>query len=291
MPSTLSEWAQYILIAAKTPGADGDIWAFTGTDATFKDRITRDPGMIHHGKKRVQQGQRGDQNWCDRIEPRRGSRVEPNQQQCTPAYFRYTIRLLSRFPNFDQPFIGSLRRKAVSFLQLPDGGRALDVGCGLGGSFRYLRAAVGHNGEVVGVEISPDVARAAQRRIEVNQWANVQVVVGDARAVALNGKFDGLMLFGAPDIYASPEALAHLRPYLKDHARVVAFGSKLTKRRFGATFNILVQFLMKLSFASTPKLNLEPWTPLVAYCAEIQVREYVNGSFFLASGSIQPDNH
>jgi hypothetical protein len=144
---------------------------------------------------------------------------------------------------------------------------------------------------VVGVEISPDVARAAQRRIEVNRWANVQVVVGDARVVALNGKFDGLMLFGAPDIYASPEALAHLRPYLNDHARVVAFGSKLTRRRFGAPFNILVEFLMRLSFASTPKLNLEPWKPLVAYCADIQVQEYVNGCFFLASGSFQPDNH
>ena len=217
--------------------------------------------------------------------------MQPNQQQCTPAYFRYTIRLLARFPNFDQPFIGSLRRKAVSFLQLPDGGRALDVGCGPGGGFRYLRAAVGHNGEVVGVEISPEVARAAQRRIEVNRWANVQVVVGDARVVALNGKLDGLMLFGVPDIYASPEALAHLRPYLNDHARVVAFGSKLTRRRLGAPFNILVEFLMRFSFASTPKLNFEPWTPLVAYCADIQVHEYVNGCFFLASASIQPDKH
>jgi SAM-dependent methyltransferase len=217
--------------------------------------------------------------------------VEPNQQQCTPAYFRYTIRLLARFPNFDQPFIGSLRRKAVSLLQLPAGGRALDVGCGLGGSFPYLRTAVGHTGEVIGVEISPDVARAANRRIEVNRWANVQVVVGDARAVVLKGKFDGLMLFGAPDIYASPEALANLRPYLNDHARVVAFGSKLARHRFGVLFNALVKFLMRLSFASTPKLNLEPWTPLMAYCADIQVQEYLNGCFFLASGSIQPDNH
>ena len=102
-------------------------------------------------------------------------------QPSTPPYFRYTIRLLSRFPNFDQPWIGSLRTKAVHLLQLPKGGRALDVGCGTGGSFPYLRDAVGETGEVVGVEISPDVARAAERRIDVNHWSNVKVVVGDAR--------------------------------------------------------------------------------------------------------------
>ena len=163
--------------------------------------------------------------------------MESGSQPGTPPYFRYTIRVLKHFPNFDQPFIGSLRRKAVSLLQLPDGGRVLDVGCGPGGSFRHLRDAVGQHGEVVGVEISPEVATAAQRRIEVNHWTNVRAVTGDARTVVLNGKFDGLILFGAPDVYASPEALMNLRPYLNDNARVVAFGSKFTTHRFAAALN------------------------------------------------------
>jgi len=209
-------------------------------------------------------------------------------QPSTPPYFRYTIRLLSRFPNFDQPWIGSLRTKAVHLLQLPKGGRALDVGCGTGGSFPYLRDAVGETGEVVGVEISPDVARAAERRIDVNHWSNVKVVVGDARTATLEGMFDGMILFGAPDIYASAEALANLRPHLRDNARVVAFGAKLTKRRFGVVLNVLVKSLMRLSFESTPKLNFEPWAALTAYSSEIQVQEFVHGCFFLVSGFVQP---
>jgi SAM-dependent methyltransferase len=214
--------------------------------------------------------------------------VERSPQQATPLYFRCTIGLLRHLPNFDQPFIGPLRRKAVDLLQLPEGARVLDVGCGTGASFPYLLNAVGKSGEVVGVEFSPDVASVAQRRIERNGWANVRVVVGDARTVALSGKFDGLLLFGAPDIYASPEAITNLRPNLKDGARVVAFGSKLSRHRFGAGLNVVLESLMKLSFASTPKLNFEPWAPLEAHFVDLKIHEYLFGGFFLASGSLRP---
>ena len=140
----------------------------------------------------------------------------------------------------------------------------------------------------MGVYISSEVVAVAKRRIEVNNWSNVRFVVGDARTVVLDGKFDGLLLFGAPDVYASPEALMNLRPYLKDGARVVAFGSKLTTGRFRGALNLLVKSLMRLSFSSTPKLTHTPWLPLTAYAPEVQVQEYIRGCFFLVWGSIGP---
>lgn len=205
--------------------------------------------------------------------------MQSEQLQSAPTYFRYFLRLLNRFPNFDHPRIGRLRGKAVHLLRLSKGSRVLDVGCGPGASFPYLLAAVGHPGEVLGVEISPEVAATAQKRIEANHWPNVRVVIGDGRTVALQGKFDGLMLFGAPDIYASVEALVNLRPYLNDGARVVAFGAKLTGRRFGRALNVLLKSLMRFSFVSTPKLNFAPWAPLQAYCVDFQVHEYLYGCF------------
>jgi hypothetical protein len=108
------------------------------------------------------------------------------------------------------------------------------------------------------------------------------------RTVVLNEKFNGILMFGAPDIYASSEALIGLLPYLHAKARVVAFGSKLTKRRFGELPNVLVKSLMRFSFASTPKLDYEPWALLNEYCSDIQVQEYLYACFFLFSGSIRP---
>jgi SAM-dependent methyltransferase len=208
-----------------------------------------------------------------------------DNRQLTPPYARYLVHLIRPFPNFDVFFIKPLRQKAVQLLQLKPGDRVLDVGCGPGGSFPYLVDAVGPSGEVVGVEISPEVAINSRRRIEKNRWRNVLVIEGDARTVKLRGKFDGLLMFAAADVYASPQALANLFPYLKDDAHVVAFGAKLSRHRLGRVFNLLFRSLWKLSFSSTPAVNYEPWAPLKDPIDELHVQEYFFGCMFLAWGS------
>lgn len=117
--------------------------------------------------------------------------------ELTPPYFRWLVHLIRPFPNFDLFFVRALRQKAVHALQLKAGSRVLDVGCGPGGSFPYLVEAVGPSGEVVGVEISPEVSINARRRIEANRWSNVQLVEGDARTVQLNGNFRNVVV-GCP---------------------------------------------------------------------------------------------
>ena len=112
------------------------------------------------------------------------------------------------------------------------------------------------------------------------------MIEGDARTVKLRGKFDGLLMFAAADVYASPQALANLFPYLKDDAHVVAFGAKLSRRRLGKVFNLLFRSLWKLSFSSTPAVNYEPWAPLKNRVDEFHVQEYFFGCMFLAWGSI-----
>jgi tRNA A58 N-methylase Trm61 len=163
----------------------------------------------------------------------------------------------------------------------------LDGGCGPGGTLPYLVDAVGSAGEVVGVEISPETATNARRRIEANRWDNVGVVVGDARAVKLTGRFDGLVLFATPDLYASSDAVSNLLQYLKDDGRVVVFGAKLSRHVMGAVLNLIFESLIKLSFTSTPRLTYEPWSILEDRLADIQVEEYFFGSMFLAWGSIR----
>ncbi len=210
-----------------------------------------------------------------------------DNRELTPPYARYLVHLIRPFPDFDPFFIKPLRQKAVQMLQLKPGDRVLDAGCGPGGSFPYLADAVGPSGEVVGVEISPETAINARRRIEKNGWRNVRMIVADARAVKLEGNFDGLLTFAAADIYASPQALNNLFPYLKSDARVVAFGAKLSQRRSGKAFNLLFRLLWKLSFPSTPALSHKPWVPLESRVDGLKVEEYFFGCMFLAWGSIK----
>jgi precorrin-6B methylase 2 len=207
----------------------------------------------------------------------------------TPPYARFLVRLARPFPDFDVSFIKPVRAEAVRLLGLKPGDRVLDMGCGMGGSFPFLVDAVGASGEVVGVEISPEVAINARRRVARHRWPNVKVIEASAQSVSLTGAFEGLLMFAAPDVYGSEEAIANILPSLRADARVVLFGARTTSSAVGVALNPLLNLsVSKLSFATTPRLDPEPWRAVAAHLERLEVREYFFGSMFLASGTRQP---
>jgi ubiquinone/menaquinone biosynthesis C-methylase UbiE len=210
-------------------------------------------------------------------------------KESTPPYGRYLIRLTRPFPDFDFSFIKPVRQKAVELLNLKPGDRVLDVGCGPGGSFPYLVNAVGSSGEVVGVEISPEISVNARRRVARNKWENVEIIEAAAQEAHLKGMFDGLIMFAAPDVYASEEALENIFPHLKETARVAVFGAKFSSNGLGVILNPVLQMLYKLSFSTTPKPNYEPWHLLAKRVERLEIKEYFGGLMFLASGSVGND--
>jgi len=203
----------------------------------------------------------------------------------TPPYGKYLIRLTRPFPNFDFSFIKPVRQMAVESLALKPGDRVLDLGCGPGGSFPYLVNAVGPAGEVVGVELSPEISINARKRIEKNNWQNVQVIEAAAQDVEITGKFDGVIMFAAPDVYASDAALENILPYLNEGARFAAFGGKLSSDRLGGILNPVLRMLYKLSFTTTPRPNYEPWEILAKHLDQLDVHDHFLGTMFLATGT------
>jgi SAM-dependent methyltransferase len=205
----------------------------------------------------------------------------------TPLYVRLLSCLVSPLPNFDFGFIKPLRNKAATLLQLRPGSRVIDAGCGSGASFPYLVAAIGSTGEVVGIEISQSSASHARRRAASNGWKNVEVFALPAQEVVLTEKYDGLLMFAAPDIYASPEALDRILPYLAERARIVFFGGKTSTRRFGWLLNGALNLaLTKLSLPTTPGLDPKPWSLLAPHVEDLQLEEYFYGWMFLASATL-----
>ena len=204
-----------------------------------------------------------------------------------PLYARYLVYLTRPFPDFDFSFIKPVRQKAVGSLNLKEGDRVLDAGCGQGGSFPFLRQCVGPSGEVIGLEISPRTVINTQKRITKNKWNNVKVIEGDARTVNLAGKFDGLLMFAAPDVFASVLTISNIFPHLKDSARIAFFGAKISDRTFGWILNSLLRIAFKLSFSTTPRLEREPWRLIGKKLNDLQVKEYFFGSMFLANGTLK----
>lgn len=199
---------------------------------------------------------------------------------------RYTW-LLSRYPNFLAWFTQPLREVAVNRLDLEPGSRVLDMGCGTGASFPFLVRAVGSAGEVVGVDISPDLASIAQKRTDEAGWNNVQVAVGPAQKIALPGTFDGLLPFAAHEVLTSPVALDHVLSHLKKGARIVAFGAKLSYSRRGRLLNPLLRLLTQtLLPASSAAVDARPWRLLEDRTGMLHIEERMAGLLYLVSGSL-----
>jgi ubiquinone/menaquinone biosynthesis C-methylase UbiE len=208
------------------------------------------------------------------------------QESNNAPYVKYLVRLTRPFPNFDFSFIKPVRKKAVKLLELEKGNRVIDAGCGSGGSFPFLLNSIGQTGELVGVEISSATVINTRKRISRNNWKNVIVIEGDAEKITLSGKFDGLLMFAAPDVFASEKALSNILPFLKENARVVFFGAKISNKKYGWILNCLIRLAFtKLSFPSTPVLESKPWATIEKHLENLVVEEYFFGWMFLANGS------
>ncbi|RBI60750.1 methyltransferase type 11 [halophilic archaeon] len=135
------------------------------------------------------------------------------------------------------------RRNAVSQLQLEPGDTVLDVGCGRGTNFELLRDAVGADGRVIGVDLSPGMVERARERIEANGWDNVEAIRADATTLALGtDRFDGALATTAvsstPDVRATVE---HVYDALKPGARFAVYEIRLVPSGPSRMLNPLIK--------------------------------------------------
>jgi len=112
--------------------------------------------------------------------------------------------------------------RAIERAELAAGERAIDVGCGCGGTTLELAGRVGPRGRVLGVDVSGVMLARARERARAAGLANVEFVEADAQTHALDaGAWDcvfsrfGVMFFAEP-----ARAFANLRHALRRGGRV-----------------------------------------------------------------------
>ncbi len=102
------------------------------------------------------------------------------------------------------------------------GESVVDIGCGGGWTTRRIASAVGPEGGVVGVDISPALIQAARGRARAEEIANIAFEVADAGNVKPVGTpFDRLFSRFGSMFFADPyAAFANLRRMLVDGGRL-----------------------------------------------------------------------
>jgi demethylmenaquinone methyltransferase/2-methoxy-6-polyprenyl-1,4-benzoquinol methylase len=196
-------------------------------------------------------------------------------------------RHMAALPDFLFGFTFPFRRMAAQHLQLPKGGRVLEVGCSSGANFRFLEEAVGAGGEIVGVDLSPDMIHHARRRVERMGWQNIHLLEGLVEDVDLQGSFDGLLLFAVHDVMTSAKALDNALSFLKTGGTVVTVGPVLTDRFPGALLNPIVHAGYK-HLAISQQDKDRPWRLLSERVPNLQIKRYGPGIMYVGWGSVLP---
>lgn len=98
------------------------------------------------------------------------------------------------------PLVGRLRERAVDGLALEPGDTAVDMGCGPGVNLDLLRSAVGPDGRVVGIDLSPAMLERAAR--DANR--TVGLVRGDVTVPPIDAGVDGILSTFVVTLFENP---------------------------------------------------------------------------------------
>lgn len=187
--------------------------------------------------------------------------------------------------------MGHYRRQAVSALALGRGDTVVELGCGTGLNFALLHEAVGAEGRIIGVDLTPEMLQRARERVARKGWTNVELVRCDVAEFPFPARVSAVLstfaLTLSPDyddvVRRAASALApDARFVLLDLKRPTAWPAWLA--RLAAWLN--------RPFAVTVDLGeRRPWESLRAHLRELEFREHFAGAVYRCVAEQQDPRH
>jgi demethylmenaquinone methyltransferase/2-methoxy-6-polyprenyl-1,4-benzoquinol methylase len=175
-----------------------------------------------------------------------------------------------------------VRERTIDRLDLRPGDRVLDVACGTGLSLEALSRAVGSTGEVVGVEVSPEMMTIARQRVRDAGWDNVHLLRSPVETAAIAGDFDAVLFHFTHDVMRSPQALDRIFSAVGRGARVAFAGMKYAPR-WMAPVNLIVRAKARPYMTTFDGLDT-PWDLALPYLAEFSWYPVLFGTGYVGWG-------
>lgn len=203
------------------------------------------------------------------------ARALENYRRLAPAYDSTCTR------------IEPLRQRAVRELALLDGETVFDIACGTGATLPLLATAVGSGGSVVGIELSPEMAALARRRVDDSGLrASVEVIESAVETLRVERKADAMLLCYTHDVLQSPPALARLIQSAKPGARIVVLGMRTLPWLWGWPANAFNLYRARCYLTTFRHLQ-RPWQLLEQRGVSLRVvHSALWGSAYIAVGRL-----
>lgn len=176
------------------------------------------------------------------------------------------------------------RRQAVAALRLRPGDMVIDLGCGTGRNFPMLRAAVGPEGRVIGVDLTEAMLGEARQRVRANGWDNIELVEADAASYHFPSRTNGILSTFAVTLATGYDSiLRRAAGALVPCGRLAVMDLKLPER--------WPHWLVRLAawanrpYGVTVELGIRhPWESIRRYTSEVLFREFYFGALYLSVG-------
>ena len=178
-----------------------------------------------------------------------------------------------------------IRARTIEKLVLRPGDRVLDVACGTGLSIPFLREAVGGKGEVVGVEVSPEMMSIARQRVKKAGWQNVTLLESSMESADIPRPLDAILFHFTHDVMRSPAALKRIFSAAGPDARIAAAGMKYAPW-WMAPVNVLVRAQAR-PYMTTFEGLAAPWDLAVSYLSEFEWHSVLFSTGYIGWGRVQ----
>jgi demethylmenaquinone methyltransferase/2-methoxy-6-polyprenyl-1,4-benzoquinol methylase len=177
-----------------------------------------------------------------------------------------------------------IRARTIAKLDLCPGDRVLDVACGTGLSFPLLREAVGAAGEVVGIEVSPEMMSLARQRVTKAGWQNVTLLESSIESADIPERLDAVLFHFTHDVMRSPAALKRIFAAARPDARIAFAGMKYAPW-WMAPVNLIVRAQARPYMTTFEGLD-RPWNLALPYLREFERHSVLFGTGYIGWGRV-----
>lgn len=176
-----------------------------------------------------------------------------------------------------------IRTDTIGKLGLRRGDCVLDVACGTGLSLHALREAVGPEGQVMGIELSPDMIQLARQRVADAGWGNVILQESPIESADIQGSFDAVLFHFTHDVMRSPVALSRIFAATRPGARIACAGMKYAPW-WMAPVNLIVRAKAR-PYMTTFEGLATPWDLALPYLKNFDWYPVLFGSGYIGWGT------
>ena len=194
-------------------------------------------------------------------------------------------RLADIIPFFDWLFFipAGLRKHAVDRLSLKHGDCVLEVGCGTGRNFPFLREAIGPRGRIYGVDLSAGMLRNARKLRDRHHWTNMHLTEGDAANYVAPEPLDGVLFSLSYNTMPHHLTVLHrIWKQLRPGGRLVIMDSKLPPGLGGKLLLPFSLWMMRHTLLGNPYIR--PWEHHAELVDDFEMEEFLFASYYVCRG-------